>query len=206
MPDSVILIGPNHTGMGRRASVMAKGEWEMPLGKLKIDEQLAKKLLGSSFLFTDDTEAHLMEHSLEVQTPFIYTLNGKTKIVPVTVMEADYGECVEMGHAIAETIKAYGKKVLIIVSSDMNHYESDGITREKDKLAIEKVLRLDPHGLLQITALEDITMCGVTPAVIALEAAKRLGATGGTLVKYATSGEASGDFNQVVGYAGIVIR
>ncbi len=206
IPDAIILIGPNHTGLGPRVSVMARGAWEMPFGRMEINEGLGAMLLGSAGLFSDDSEAHLREHSLEVELPFIHYLNPDASFVPITVMQAGYGECVEAGAAIAKAVSAYGKEVLIVVSSDMNHYESDSRTRKKDNLAIEKVLSLDAKGLLETTSQEGISMCGVIPAAIAIEAAKRLGAKAAKLVKYATSGDTSGDLDHVVGYAGIVIQ
>ncbi|MEE9614996.1 MAG: AmmeMemoRadiSam system protein B [Thermodesulfobacteriota bacterium] len=206
VPDNVLLIGPNHTGLGERAAVMDEGQWETPLGITDINEELAEKVVASCALFSTDPTAHLGEHSLEVQLPFIQELNPGARIVPLTVMPASIKSCEEMGEAIADVLKDYPEKVLIAVSSDMNHYEPDKITREKDKLALDKVLKLDAEGLLNITGENDITMCGVVPTAIAITAAKRLGAKEAELVKYATSGETSGDYNHVVGYAGIVIK
>jgi len=205
IPDDIILIGPNHTGLGEPASVMESGSWETPLGSVQVNSALAGLLTGSNAGFTADAEAHLREHSLEVQLPFIQTLNPKASIVPVTVMQAGKAGCVAMGRAIAAAIKAYGRDVLIVVSSDMNHYEPEAITREKDELAIEEVLALEPGRLLDITARKDITMCGVLPTAIAITAARELGAEKARLVSHTTSGEASGDFSQVVGYAGFII-
>lgn len=209
IPDNIILIGPNHTGLGEMVSIMTDGEWETPLGSMKVNKTLAHMLLESADIFSDDTAAHEREHSLEVQLPFIYTLNKMASFVPITVMRASVNECAAMGLAIARVIASYrtsyGKQTLIIVSSDMNHYESDKTTRKKDELAISKALALDASGLLQVTAQKGITMCGVIPAAIAIVAAKELGAKKARLVKYATSGETSGDYGHVVGYAGIVI-
>lgn len=206
VPDTVVLIGPNHTGLGKMASIMTEGQWETPLGNVAINRELASVILGSTGLFSEDASAHLMEHSLEVQLPFIHCRNIRSSFVPITVMHGNFKECEEMGKGIAGAVTAYGKDVLIVASSDMNHYESDRITREKDKLAIERALSLDPKGLLQVTSSKGITMCGVIPAAIAIVAAKILGAREARLVKYATSGEASGDFEQVVGYAGMLFR
>lgn len=205
IPDKIILIGPNHTGLGPNASVMPSGTWEIPTGKIEIDEELASKVLASSPLFQSDFEAHIMEHSLEVQLPFIYAINPKAKIVPVTVMGANAKEREEMGKALAKVVSKAKERVLILVSSDMNHYEPDKETRVKDKLAIERVAALDAKGLIEVAEKQDITMCGVLPAAIAIHAAKTLGASKGRLVSYATSGEASGDMDEVVGYAGMII-
>lgn len=205
IPDTVVLIGPNHTGLGEQVSVMDSGVWEIPTGTVEVNAEISDLILESD-LFTADKAAHMMEHSLEVQLPFIKARNAKTTIVPITVMHADSSLCAALGEALADAIKKYEKPVLIIVSSDMNHYESDSRTREKDKIALERVLKLDADGLLRVTRNKDITMCGVIPASIAINASRLLGAKEATLVKYATSGETSGDFQQVVGYAGVVIQ
>ncbi|OGQ59356.1 MAG: AmmeMemoRadiSam system protein B [Deltaproteobacteria bacterium RIFCSPLOWO2_02_FULL_53_8] len=205
IPDTVVLIGPNHTGLGENAAVMPKGSWQMPFGSMRVNEELAGALVDSSALFAADNAAHLMEHSLEVQLPFLYQLNSSVSIVPVTVMRADIAECEEMGMALAKAVAGCGRDVLIVISSDMTHYESERSAKAKDKLAIARICALDGQGLLDVAEKKDITMCGVIPAVIAIFAAKKLGAKHGRLVRYATSGEVSGDFTQVVGYAGIVI-
>ncbi len=206
IPDNVILIGPNHTGLGTKASIMASGKWEIPTGTVAINEELSGRLLEACELFSDDYTAHMGEHSLEVELPFIHHLNPKARIVPITVMSAGFEESSEMGNALAGVVRGYNEKILIVVSSDMNHYESDDVTRTKDRLAIDKALELDAEGLLSVTTKKGITMCGVVPATIAIVAAKALGATGARLAGYATSGETSGDYGHVVGYAGIVIK
>jgi hypothetical protein len=206
IPDNVILIGPNHTGIGEPVSIMAAGSWQTPLGETAINSDLAERLIESSHLIKDDSSAHMGEHSLEVQLPFIREVNPRASIVPITVMHAGSDACRELGSAIAGVIKGYDAEVLIVVSSDMNHYESDKRTRDKDKLAIERVLALDPDGLLRVTSQKRITMCGVIPAAIAINAAKLLGATGARLVDYDTSGTVSEDFEHVVGYAGIIME
>lgn len=206
IPDNIVLIGPNHTGLGADAALMSIGAWETPLGDVAVNENLASLILDESRLFKSDTAAHLMEHSLEVQLPFIKTLNKKASIVPITVMRASLAQCIELGEAIAKAIRDYAKDTLIAVSSDMNHYEPDKKTRIKDTLAIERALAIDAEGLYRVVDEKDISMCGAIPAVIALFAAKRLGAKKGRLVKYATSGERGGGMEQVVGYAGIVIN
>src|SRR3972149_1009461 len=206
VPDRVILMGPNHTGLGAPVAVAASGQWEIPLGKVTVDEETARELIAASHLFSRDMEAHLMEHSLEVQLPFIYAVNPRASIVPITVMRATANECEEMGRAIAGVLFEKKGATLIVASTDMNHYEPDSVTRKKDSLALEKVLALDARGLLDVAAKEDITMCGVVPSAIAIFAARALGARHSTVVKYATSGDVNGETKQVVGYAGVVIR
>lgn len=212
---NIILLGPNHTGLGERVAVMAGGEWEMPFGKVAINQELAHLLIEESHIFSDDSTAHVREHSLEVQLPFIHHFNPKASIVPITIMHMTYDMCEELGKAIANAIRKYtcsrmslpGKdKVLIVVSSDMNHYESDTVTKKKDKKAIDKILALNPKGLMETVSDEDISMCGIIPAAIAIVAAKELGAKTAKLINYATSGDTSGDYAHVVGYAGILIK
>lgn len=206
IPDTVVVIGPNHTGLGKRVALMTDGAWVTPLGSIEVDSAFADALLKSSRLITADRQAHESEHSIEVQLPFIQSINKGALIVPLTVMSASARECLELGKAIADTIKGLGRDVLIVASSDMNHYESDAVTRRKDKEAIAEVLKLDADGLLAVTSKKDITMCGVIPAAIAINAARLLGATSARVVDYATSGDVSKDYAQVVGYAGILIK
>ena len=204
--DNVILLGPNHTGLGEAVSLMPSGSWEIPTGTTEINSDLAHMLIEESPLLSPDENAHLREHSLEVQLPFIHHFNPEVRIVPITIMHLNTGDCEELGRAIARVIKKYENEVLIVVSSDMNHYESDEVTRAKDKRALDRVLALDAEGLLKTTQDENITMCGVIPAAVAISAAKELGATSARLVDYATSGDTSGDYDHVVGYAGILIQ
>lgn len=205
-PKSFILIGPNHTGLGAMVSMMPQGEWEIPTGTFKIDESLAQKILKHAPMVSADTKAHLYEHSLEVQLPFIAHIAKDAMIVPITVMSASLGELKEIGHGISHAVKESGHPVLIVASSDMSHFIPDGMARKKDKLAIDRVTGLDPDGLYKIVQAEDISMCGYMPTVIMLSAAKELGARSAELVKYATSGDVSGDYDSVVGYAGVIIR
>ena len=185
---------------------MTTGSWELPTGPVEINPELADRVLGSTPLFKDDIAAHMMEHAIEVQLPFLQMMNADVRIVPITVMRADYPAAKELGRSIAGAIREHGSEVLIAVSSDMNHFESDALTRDKDRLAIDRVLALDAKGLLNVTAEHEISMCGVLPTAIAIEAAHALGATKAELVKYATSAEISGDYSHVVGYAGFIIE
>ncbi len=206
IPDNIILLGPNHTGLGEPVSIFTGGEWDMPFGKMAVNAELSHLLIEESNYFIDDTTAHLREHCLEVQLPFIHHFNPKASIVPITIMRLDLKGCLDIGKAIARVVREYEGEVLIVVSSDMNHYESHETTKKKDRKAIDKILALDYEGLLKTVSKEDISMCGVIPAAVAIIAAKELGAVGGKLIDYATSGDTSGDYNHVVGYAGILIK
>ncbi len=213
LPGTFVLIGPNHTGLGAPVSLMAKGQWETPLGTVRIDEELAAAILSRSRLIRDDSLAHLQEHSLEVQLPFIQYLKKDFSIVPIQMMDTRLETCLELGRAVAEGIaecearnaeyKARG--TLIVASSDMSHYISAEAAKKKDHKAIKRILDLDAQGLYSTVRDEGITMCGYGPVVAMLTACKALGATKAELVKYTNSGEVSGDFDQVVGYAGVVV-
>jgi AmmeMemoRadiSam system protein B len=205
LPDTIVLIGPNHTGLGAPVSLMAHGSWETPLGIVDIDEPLARSILSRSPRIREDSLAHLKEHSLEVQLPFIQYFKKEFKIVPIQMLDVRLETCLELGEAIVQGIQEQGHDVLIVASSDMSHYERAAVAKEKDEKAIKKILDLDPKGLYDTIKQHGITMCGYGPAVVMLVACKLLGATKAELVKYTNSGEVSGDYEQVVGYAGIVV-
>lgn len=205
VPDVAVLLGPNHTGLGTRASLMARGAWATPLGHVSIDEDLADTLRQSCPILEEDSLAHAHEHSLEVQLPFLQYRNPRIRIVPITFMLESLAEVQEAAAGIADALSGWPGRVLLVASSDMTHYEPQERAKEKDDKAIAHVLRLDGEGLLDTTKRHKISMCGVIPTSVMLLASKRLGATRGELVAYATSGEVSGDHQSVVGYAGMIV-
>lgn len=205
-PDTFILLGPNHTGLGADVSIMTSGKWEIPTGIFSIDEKLSRKILEKSHYISENVQAHLYEHSLEVQLPFIAYFSDSVKIVPITVMRASLEVCSKIGDSIAEAIREIGYDVVIVASTDMSHYEPDHLARKLDKLALNEILNLNPEGLYEVVHKEVISMCGVLPTVIMLYAAKKLGAKEARLIKYSTSGDTSGDYDRVVGYAGVIIK
>ncbi len=176
------------------------------MGEVPIDSALAGALLRATPLIEEEEEAHEEEHSLEVQLPFLQVLKTGFSMVPLTVSPmADYGDLEKLGHALAVSIQQTGWDVLVVASTDMSHYVSQETAREKDFLAIERIQALDARGLYDVVQRETISMCGFQPTVAAIVAAQELGATRADLIRYMTSGETSGDFHQVVGYAGIRI-
>src|SRR5207247_2726078 len=192
VPPRNIVLCPNHTGRGVLLSIMRSGEWETPLGNMRIDEELCTALMEADPNLEDDTVAQQFEHSLEVQLPFIRHVGGAdVTFVPITVGTGSWTHLSNLGHAIAAVVEKVAPDALIIASSDMNHYESDAITRVKDRKAIDQILAMDPQGLYDVVRRENISMCGYGPAVAMLTAAKQLGATRVELVKYATSGDVS---------------
>ena len=205
-PETFVFIGPNHTGLGAQISLMESGEWEIPTGVIRIDEKVSHKIAMNVPLVTKDVQAHLFEHSLEVQLPFITYLSKEIKIVPIVILSASVKECRMLGEGIAKAVRDVGYPVIIAASSDMSHYVSDEVAKKKDGKAIDRILSLDPEGLYEIVVKERISMCGYIPATAVLFTAKALGAQSAKLVKYSTSAEVSGDYEHVVGYAGIVLR
>jgi len=205
-PETFILIGPNHTGLGAPISLMESGEWEIPTAVFQIDEKLSHKIAMDTPIVTREAKAHMFEHSLEVQLPFMAYFSTKVKIVPIIMLSASDEDCRILGEGIAKAVKSAGYSVVIAASSDMSHYVPDSVARQKDKKAIDRMLSLDPKGLYDTVVRERISMCGYMPVTAMLYAAKELGAQSARLVKYATSGEVSGDYDQVVGYAGVVVR
>ncbi|HLJ42413.1 MAG TPA: AmmeMemoRadiSam system protein B [Candidatus Acidoferrales bacterium] len=206
LPSRFILLGPRHYPHGERLAILSQGAWTTPLGDAKIDVALADAMKKSFPLLREDAVAHSLEHSLEVQLPFLQTLAEDFTFVPI-VLGTDRFDALEMlGHAVAQVVRGQKETVLIIASSDMNHRESDTITRVKDRKAINAILALDAHELYDTVRRENITMCGYGPAVVMLTAARELGSTSAELLQYATSGDVNGDHENVVGYAGIIVR
>jgi len=206
IPGVAVILGPAHREIGPLFAIQAGGRWLTPLGESPVDEALAARIAAACPLVEDDARAHLLEHSLEVQLPFIQYLRGDISIVPVLVSHlAGYAELETLGRAVAESIRADGRETLIVASTDMSHYVSQRTAEKKDMTAVRKVLDLDPAGLVETVASEGISMCGFQPTAAALVASLGLGAVKAELIRYATSGEASGNYAQVVGYAGIRI-
>lgn len=205
VPGKVIILAPNHTGWGTACSVWSKGSWETPLGEAPIEEALCEKILASSKLFRTDEQAHLREHSAEVQVPFLQYWNPDVRIAPIVMALHRPAQLREVGEALAECVKDT-EDVLLVASSDMTHFEPDEDARRKDKLAIDAIIALDPERLWKVVDEHDISMCGVDPAVAMLYYAKKLGASRSELVEYKTSGDASGDYSRVVGYAAITVE
>jgi AmmeMemoRadiSam system protein B len=206
IPQRIIILCPNHTGKGRPLAIMSQGAWETPLGQAPIDSPLADALKKRFPQLTEDADAHRSEHAIEVELPFLQAHRPDFTFVPIALGTGQFDVLEKLGEAVADTVRSQAESILIVASSDMNHYENDAITRIKDHKAIERMLALDPRGLFEVVMREEISMCGFGPAVVMLTATKRLGATCAELVKYATSGDVSGDREMVVGYAGVVVR
>ena len=205
IPRKVVLLGPNHSGLGPQFSLMTEGEWELPNGVLPVDSALAGRVAEKVPFFTSDDAAHVEEYSIEVQLPFIAHLRPDALIVPIAMEHALLDYLRKAAEGLAKAVEEDGGNALIIASSDMSHYLPEETAKKKDAVAIGHMLKLDPAGLFNAVMDEQISMCGTAAVVTMLYAAILLGASEARLAAYATSGDVTGDRAQVVGYAGIII-
>jgi hypothetical protein len=203
IPDTVVVLCVNHRGVGSRAAIIGAGEWETPLGRVPIQETFAQDLKTRVKLLEEDAAAHAREHSLEMQVPFLVYRNAQVRIVPIALQRLDYEECAALGQGLARAVTDFPEPVLFVASTDMTHFEAQERANRQDMLAIEKVLAVDPRGLYDTVTKRRISMCGFVPTTVVLCACEALGVEKGTLVRYATSGDVSGDYSSVVGYAAI---
>jgi MEMO1 family protein len=204
IPKKILVLGVRHYPHGANAALLSSGAWRTPLGDAPIDEPLAGALREACPLLREDSVAHSSEHSLEVQIPFLQVLQPGFTFVPIALGTVRFEDLVTVGEAIGHVIAdSGGEEILLLTTSDLNHYEDDGTTRVKDGKAIERILAMDARGLYDTCRNEAISMCGLGPAVAMLTALQRLGGVRPELVRYATSADVSGDFSAVVGYAGM---
>lgn len=204
--NTAIILGTNHTGSGEAFSIMTKGSWETPLGEVKIDNEIASAILKESLLIKEDNLAHLQEHSIEVEIPFLQYLKNDIRIVPISISPyAKLEEIKQIGEEIANGFRKVGRAGLFIASTDMTHYESKDSAEAKDRLAIDAVLDMDEGKLFSVVKKNNISMCGLPATCVLINICKNLGAKKSGLVKYQTSGDISGDYSSVVGYAGMII-
>jgi MEMO1 family protein len=203
IPEKIIVLGVRHYPHGQKAAILASGAWRTPLGDAPIDEPLAEALLAACPLLREDSVAHSSEHSLEVQIPFLQVLQPSFMFVPIALGTVRFEDLVTVGEAIGHVIAAAGEEILLLTTSDLNHYENDETTRVKDHKAIDRILSMDARGLYDTCRNEAISMCGLGPAVAMLTALQRVGAVRPELLRYATSADVSRDFSAVVGYAGL---
>lgn len=204
VPGSAVVLCPNHTGLGARRSVWTAGEWRLPGGAVPVDSELALAVCAEAGL-TPDEAAHLGEHAIEVQLPFLRERNPDIRVVPICLSHLELSECKRIGDALARVIAGCEMPVLLVASTDMSHYIAAERARQLDAMALDRIRELDPEGLYRVVEERGISMCGYIPTTIALFAARALGAREGEVLRYTNSGEVSGDFARVVGYAGAVV-
>jgi AmmeMemoRadiSam system protein B len=203
IPAKIIILGVRHRPPGSPAAIISSGAWRTPLGDAEIDAELAATLLEACPVLKEDALAHSREHSLEVQLPFLQVLVPQCKFVPIALGSAHFETLVAVGEALGQVLAEVNERVLLLTTSDLNHYEDDATTRRKDRLAIAQLLKMDAQGLYDTCRSEDISMCGLGPAVAMLTAMHLMKASRAELVGYATSADRTGDPKAVVGYAGM---
>lgn len=203
IPKKIIVLGVRHSPRGESAALLTEGAWRTPLGDAQVDPVLGAELREACPLLKEDPVAHSAEHSLEVQLPFLQVLAPGFAFVPIALGMLRFESLVEIGRGIGTALKEANEPILLLTTSDLNHYEDDATTRRKDAMAIERLTAMDPRGLFDVCGREDISMCGLGPAVAALAALEALGAGQAEVVKYATSADVSGDTQTVVGYVGM---
>ncbi|WP_017980951.1 AmmeMemoRadiSam system protein B [Methanocaldococcus villosus] len=206
---TVVILGPNHTGLGSGVSVM-DDVWKTPLGEVEADKEFVNLLWRECEIIDLDETAHLNEHSIEVQLPFLQHLEMlniiKFKIVPICMMFQDYETAVEVGYFIAKIAEELNRRVVIIASTDLSHYEPQEIANKKDMIVIRDILNMDEKQLYEDVVNYNISMCGYGPAIAMMRAMKELGYGEARLLAYATSGDVSGDYSAVVGYSSIIVE
>jgi AmmeMemoRadiSam system protein B len=202
VPPRVVLLCPNHTGRGARVALWPGGSWRTPLGAVPVDPTLTADLLATG-LCAADRAAHVLEHALEVQLPFLQVRRPDAAVAALCLGPLDFERCRALGLALAEVAGHHG--ALVVASSDMSHYLPAEVARRKDRLALDRLLALDARGLHEVVEREDISLCGFVPATVMLVAAVARGATGAELTGYRTSGDVTGDQRSVVAYAGAIV-
>jgi len=205
-PQTVVILCPNHTGLGSGVSTMTEGVWETPLGNVQIDEEFATELVSHHTLMDTDPAAHLQEHSCEVQLPFLQYINPDFRMVPVCMWMQDLETASELGDAIAETSRKIGRDVVVIASTDFTHYQPQEVAKSQDKQVLDAIKVMNEKLMMKRVADLNVTMCGYGPVAAALVASKTMGASSAEILKYATSGDSTGDYSSVVGYASAVFR
>ncbi|MGC9004013.1 MAG: AmmeMemoRadiSam system protein B [bacterium] len=204
LPKRIVIIGPNHRGLGAEVALYAKGEWQTPLGNVRIDEELAQEILKNCDLVKDDPTAHLLEHSIEVQLPFLqYIFGNEFSFVPIIIYEQTLPVAIQLGNTLANLLA--GERAVVIASTDLTHYEPKAWAIEKDRKVIECIESLNETELFLKIGKHQITMCGPAGVATAIVYGKKLGANKGVLYSYYTSGDIIGDMLEVVGYASLGI-
>ncbi|ABR54603.1 protein of unknown function DUF52 [Methanococcus vannielii SB] len=206
---TAVIIGPNHSGMGSVVSTM-EGIWKTPLGNLEIDNEFSERLWKECDIIDLDETAHLKEHSIEVQLPFLKHLEllniAKFKFVPISMSLQDYDTAVGVGYMVAKVAKELNRKIIIIASSDFSHYEPEEIASKKDAIIIKDILKMEEEEIFTDVVTNNVTMCGYGPIIAMIKAMKVLGAKESKLLSYSTSGDVTKDYSEVVGYGALIIE
>jgi MEMO1 family protein len=203
-PETFIILCPNHTGLGSGISIFNEGKWNTPLGNVGVDEEFANHMILNSNFIAPDTSAHIREHSCEVHLPFLQYFSNDFEIVPIVMGMQDMESASDIADSIIKSAKDLNRSISIIASTDLTHYEPKEIAEKRDKLILESIEDMDEIALLNAVKENEITMCGYGPTMATIKSSRKLGAEKGKILKYATSGDISGDFSSVVGYCSAI--
>jgi len=206
IPETVVILCPNHTGMGSGLATMTQGSWLTPLGEVEIDQQFATELVNYYPLLDDDPSAHTQEHSCEVQLPFLQEISSDIQMVPVCMMMQDVETSRELGEAIAHTAAKLGRDTVVIASTDFTHYQPHEVAQAHDEKVLQAIAQMDEVEMIRKIQEYQVTMCGYGPVTATIEASRNMGAQTANILQYATSGDTGGDKGSVVGYASAVFR
>ena len=206
VPDTVVILAPNHTGGGTPYSIWPDGSWRTPIGDSHIDEELVNEMLDSCELIEKDKAAHINEHSAEVILPFLQYKNPQVKIVVIVIRSRNFEDLKIIGKSIGYVLNKTKPGALVVASSDMTHYESQKSAKAKDQNAIKEIVALREKGLHEVVRNLGISMCGVSPVISMMVCSKERNATKAELISYSTSGDVTGDHDNVVGYAGVIVE
>lgn len=206
VPETVLILCPNHTGMGSGLSTMTEGSWLTPLGEVPIDTEFAEKLVSNYPLLDDEPSAHLREHSCEVQLPFLQELGQDFKLVPICMMMQDLETSQELGRAIAATVDELDRDMVVIASTDFTHQMPHEVAEAQDAKVLEAIETFDEEEMIKRIITNNVTMCGYGPVATTMAASKAMGARDARILKYATSGDTSGNYTSVVGYGSALFR
>jgi hypothetical protein len=206
VPDTVLILAPNHTGSGNPYSIWPEGRWATPLGETPTDEELVNEIQNSCELIEKNETAHTNEHSAEVILPFLQYSNPQVKIAVIVIRSDNFKDLSTVGKSIGDVLKTIRPGALVVASSDMTHYEPQQSASKKDTSAITEIVALREEGLHRVVQELGVTMCGASPAISMMVCSKQREATKAELIRYETSGDVTGDYDHVVGYAGVIVE
>lgn len=206
IPDVFIILSPNHTGYGSEISVFNEGEWMTPLGLVEVDKDFADEIISHSEIASADFSAHVGEHAIEVQLPFLQYLSNNFKIVPVVMASQSMSAAVDLSKAIVDAGEKIGKTYCIIASTDLSHFNTQERANEVDGFILEDIEKMDEFKLMEEIIQYNITMCGYGPVITTILSSKLTGKESSEILAYQTSGDISKDFSSVVGYASGIFK
>ena len=205
-PEVFIILSPNHTGLGSEISVFNEGQWITPLGTVDVEDEFADAIISASDIAVPDFNAHLYEHSIEVQLPFLQYFSNDFKIVPITMGSQTFSASSDLANAIYEAANKLNKSYCVIASTDLSHFNNQEKANKVDGFVLEDIGEMNEFKLFEEVVQYNITMCGYGPVITTISLSKRTDKTDCEILAYRTSGDVTGDFSSVVGYASGIFK